>query len=60
MDYEMAIMICSILFGGLILAANYEEVLDVVSYWKHHKDVFNKSPTLESGICDTELLTEKR
>ena len=60
MDFEMSIMIGSILFGVLILAANYEEVLEVVSYWKHHKDVFNKSPTLESGICDTELLTEKR
>lgn len=52
--FEMTIIIGSIVFTGIILAVNYEDVLEVVNYWKRH------SPTLESGICDTELLTEKR
>ena len=48
----MSIIIGSIVFTGVILVINYEDILYDVNYQKYH------SPTLESGICDTELLDE--
>ena len=51
-DIKMGIIIGLIVFTGVILAVNYEDILYYVNYQKYH------SPTLESGICDTELLDE--